>query len=105
MIFGRRPRLPNRAELERELAALVRTELLSDEERESASDADPLEVLDSIRLLRLCSMVEKRYGIEIPDAEITIERFSGCGPLAEFLHLRTRDPGRAPRRRWGGAPW
>lgn len=83
MIFRRRRALPAAAELERELADLVRSELLTDEERASAGD--PLEALDSIRILRLCSLVEKRYGIEIADEEITAERFAGCGALAEFL--------------------
>ncbi|HUP19225.1 MAG TPA: hypothetical protein VM778_04635 [Gemmatimonadota bacterium] len=85
MIFRRRRALPEGPDLERELAALVRAELLTDEERASAGGGDPCEVLDSIRILRLCALVEKRYGIEIADGEITVERFSGCGPLAEFL--------------------
>ena len=85
MIFRRRRRLPDRATLERELADLIRTELLTDEESASPIGTNLLEILDSIRILRLCALVEERYGVKIPDDEITIENFSGTDALAALL--------------------
>lgn len=88
MILKGKRRLPAPADLEREIADLVRAELLSDPEREDAAGKDPCEALDSIRVLRLCALLEKRYRVEIRDEEITAERFAGCAPLAEFLHRK-----------------
>ena len=85
MIFRRKPRLPDKATLQRELDELVRAELLTDEESAAPANANLLEVLDSIRILRLCALVEERYGVKIEDNELTIENFAGCDALAEFL--------------------
>jgi len=77
--------VPDRATLERELGDLVRKELLTDSELESPVATEPLEALDSIRILRLCALVEDRYGVKISDEEITLENFSACAALATFL--------------------
>lgn len=90
MIFRKKPRLPDQAALEGELAELVRKELLTDAELASPVASNPLEALDSIRILRLCALVEERYGVKIPDEDVTIENFSSCGALAAFLVTKSR---------------
>ena len=89
MIFRKRPRLPDQETLERELAELVRTDLLTEHDDVSAADANLLEALDSIRILRLCALVEDRYGVKIADDELTTENFAGCDALASFLRSKS----------------
>lgn len=85
MIFRRRQKLPDKETLKRELAEIVQDELLTEKENVDVASANLLEVLDSIRILRLCALVEERYGVKIHDDELTIEHFSGCDALASLL--------------------
>ncbi len=90
MIFRRRKRLPDQKALARAIEEMVRAELLAEQETTPTGPLNFIEALDSIRILHLCAMVEKRYGIKIEDDEITVDHFSGPESLARLLLSKSR---------------
>ena len=71
----------------REVARLLLDEFVSDEVESARdlSDLDLMEVLDSIRVLRLCTALEERFGIEIADEEITVENLESVESVANLV--------------------
>ncbi len=52
------------------------------------SNLDLLEILDSIRVLRFCTALEERFGIEIADEEITVENLQSVDRVAALVHRK-----------------
>jgi acyl carrier protein len=50
--------------------------------------------LDSIEAMALVLALEREFGIEIPDADLTVELFASIGTLADFVCRRLEQPAR-----------
>lgn len=46
-------------------------------------------LLDSVGLVRLATLLERRLGIRIPDRDVTVEHFDTLGRIAAYAERRT----------------
>jgi acyl carrier protein/D-alanine--poly(phosphoribitol) ligase subunit 2 len=46
-------------------------------------------LLDSVGLVRLATLLERRLGIRIPDRDVTVEHFDTLGRMAAYVERRT----------------
>lgn len=74
----------------REVEDLLREEFVDGNTRsgQDLSNLDLMEELDSIRVLRLCTALEERFGIEIADEEITVENLQSVDRVAALVHRK-----------------
>lgn len=81
-------------DLESEVLRLIREDLLRDRAVAPLDPETPLiagRLLDSLRLLRLVSLLEARYGVRIPDEQVLPEHFATVRAIAALLaSLRPR---------------
>lgn len=42
-------------------------------------------IIDSLGILRLVSFVEEKFGIEVPDEDVTIDNFQSVKSMADYV--------------------
>ncbi|MCB8926223.1 MAG: acyl carrier protein [Ardenticatenaceae bacterium] len=42
-------------------------------------------IIDSLGILRLVSFVEEKFGIEVPDEDVTIENFQSVKSMSDYV--------------------
>jgi acyl carrier protein len=42
-------------------------------------------VIDSLGILRLVSFVEEKFGIEVPDEDVTIDNFQSVKAMSDYV--------------------
>jgi len=68
------------------------------EDQDVAADDDLVMVgFDSIAYVRLIAFLEGRFGIEVPDGDVTIENFGSVANLAGYLDGRGIAESELPR--------
>jgi acyl carrier protein len=81
-------------ELKQVIRAYVAREYLEEGDDRSIEDSTPLisgGIVDSFSMVSLKRFLERRYGIDIPDAEATPEAFDTVSRIADLVErLRTR---------------
>ena len=70
-----------------ELLEYVKSELLHGRKANLGADEDLLSagIIDSLGILQLVSFIEKRFGIQVPDADVVYENFNSVQALSDYL--------------------
>jgi acyl carrier protein len=70
-----------------ELMDYVKGELLHGRKANLSADEDLLSagIIDSLGILQLVSFIEKRFGIQVPDADVVYENFNSVQVLSDYL--------------------
>lgn len=69
------------------LKEYIREELMNG----SSNDLDESEnllaagIIDSLGILRLVSFVEEKFGIEVPDEDVTIDNFQSVKSMSDYV--------------------
>lgn len=69
------------------LKEYIREELMNG----SSSELDETEnllaagIIDSLGILRLVSFVEEKFGIEVPDEDVTIDNFQSVKSMSDYV--------------------
>jgi len=65
----------------------IREELMngSDANLDESENLLAAGIIDSLGILRLVSFVEERFGVEIPDEDVTIENFQSVKAISDYL--------------------
>lgn len=62
------------------------------DEVEVESDDDLVEIgFDSIGYVRLLDFIQSRFGIRVPDADVTVERFGSIAGISNYLENSSAD--------------
>lgn len=69
------------------LADYIKSELIRDRNAVLNEDEDLLNagILDSLGILQLVAFIEERFGIQVPDEDVTFENFMSINALAGYL--------------------
>ncbi len=78
------------ADVERQLAEYVETEIAYDRAEPRVSAEEPLleGLIDSTSMLRLVLFIEERFGVRVEDDELVPESFETIRSLAEFVERK-----------------
>ena len=81
--------IPQQANLEQQLAALV-SERLLETPSDFNEDSDLYESgLDSMAIMQLLILVEEEFGVALPESELTRQNFSTVRSIAGLIRART----------------
>ena len=78
----------DRATLERELVELISGQLLDVAQGLEADSSLPAAGLDSMAIMQLLVLIEERYGLWLPEADLVKENFADVRALAALLAER-----------------
>lgn len=69
------------------LKEYIREELMngSNSELDEAENLLAAGIIDSLGILRLVSFVEEKFGIEVPDEDVTIDNFQSVKSMADYV--------------------
>lgn len=85
-------RRPPRAEVQSEIRSfIVRNFLFGQEDETLTADDSFLDrgIIDSTGVLELTQFLERRFGLEIADEELTPENLDSIGNLTRFIESKT----------------
>lgn len=82
--------MPDLRTLELELVTLIRERLLETPPDFSATSNLYDAGLDSMAIMQLLLLIEEKYGIMLPDADLSTENFSSAQHLAVLLAGRSK---------------
>ena len=78
-------------EIAENVRSFIHTELLNEQGEPAFSvDQDLLTeaIVDSLGFMRLTAFLESHYGLSIPMQDVTVENFTSCLTIAEYLQSR-----------------
>lgn len=61
----------------------------SNDELEESKDLLAGGIIDSLGILQLVTFIEEKFGIEIPDEDVTIENFNSLKSMTGYVASRT----------------
>ncbi|MCA9942702.1 MAG: acyl carrier protein [Anaerolineales bacterium] len=69
------------------LKEYIREELMngSNGELDEAENLLAAGIIDSLGILRLVSFVEEKFGIEVPDEDVTIDNFQSVKSMSDYV--------------------
>ncbi len=69
------------------LKEYIREELMncSSNELDEAENLLAAGIIDSLGILRLVSFVEEKFGIEVPDEDVTIDNFQSVKSMSDYV--------------------
>ena len=69
------------------LKEYIREELMngSNGELDEAENLLAAGIIDSLGILRLVSFVEEKFGIEVPDEDVTIDTFQSVKSMSDYV--------------------
>ncbi|MCA9900323.1 MAG: acyl carrier protein [Ardenticatenaceae bacterium] len=69
------------------LKEYIREELMngSNSELDESENLLAAGIIDSLGILRLVSFVEERFGIEVPDEDVTIDNFQSVKSMSDYV--------------------
>ncbi len=69
------------------LKEYIREELMngSNNELDETENLLAAGVIDSLGILRLVSFVEEKFGIEVPDEDVTIDNFQSVKSMSDYV--------------------
>ncbi|VAW32770.1 hypothetical protein MNBD_CHLOROFLEXI01-1193 [hydrothermal vent metagenome] len=69
------------------LKEYIREELMngSNGELDDAENLLAAGIIDSLGILRLVSFVEEKFGIEVPDEDVTIDNFQSVQSMSDYV--------------------
>ena len=69
------------------LKEYIREELMngSNNELDESENLLAAGIIDSLGILRLVSFVEEKFGIEVPDEDVTIDNFQSVKSMSDYV--------------------
>jgi len=69
------------------LKEYIREELMngSNSELDESENLLAAGIIDSLGILRLVSFVEEKFGIEVPDEDVTIDNFQSVKSMSDYV--------------------